>query len=127
MRERRGPLRISRLSDTLAACFGGDPLAVAKDTPLPPEATHLLVFTANAEGENPTPKAIALRDDFFEERTLAIGAAPLELRMPSAAIDAKNALRHRLRVQGRRRIGAGEYSAGTPWRWSTGRIRSCSS
>lgn len=65
-------------------------MPVATDTALPADATHLLAFTANAEGENPTPVAIPLVDNFIEEKAVTIGGAPLALRAPQIAVDSKS-------------------------------------
>jgi hypothetical protein len=64
-------------------------IAIAKDTVMPPGATHLLVYTSNADGENPTPTAVALEDNFLKESTLTLTGIS-GLQRPSIALDEKN-------------------------------------
>lgn len=63
---------------------------IPKDTALPEGATHLLVFTANDDGENPSPTALPLSDNFIEEKAVMVDGAALALRSPRLAVDAKN-------------------------------------
>ncbi|MBF0236666.1 MAG: Ig-like domain-containing protein [SAR324 cluster bacterium] len=57
----------------------------AEDTPLPPGATYLLVYTKNQAGESLLPQALAFSDVTDENTPVVVGVAPVDAAISVAS------------------------------------------